>query len=101
LARHVIGYFIAGVIPAVVTTLRPAGEIPHLPGGAGGPMMFLRAVIVGAPLSVGPGQEVPLTYAMLASSLAAGPAPTFLVGRSACSCPRECSRLTNSGSPMQ
>ena len=68
LARHVIGYFIAGVIPAVVTTLLPVGEIPHLPGGAAGPMMFLRAVIGGAPPSVGQGEEVPLTHAMLASA---------------------------------
>ena len=40
-------------------------------------MMFPRAAIVGAPLSVGQGEAVPLTYAMLASGLAAGPTLTL------------------------
>ena len=43
-------------------------------------MMFRRAAIGGAPLSVGQGQEVPLTYAMLASGHAARPTLTFLLG---------------------
>ena len=60
LARHVIGYFIAGMPAPVVTTLLPTDQIPHLLGGAAGPMMFPRAAIVGAPLSVGPGEEMPL-----------------------------------------
>jgi hypothetical protein len=40
LARHVIGYLIAGMPAAVVATLLPADEIPDLLGGAAGPMMF-------------------------------------------------------------
>ena len=68
LARHLIGYLIAGMLAALVITLLPADEIPHLLGGAARPMMFLRAAIGGAPLSVGQGEEVPLTHAMLASA---------------------------------
>jgi hypothetical protein len=36
LARHLIGYLTVGLLAAVVTTLLPADEIPHLLGGAGG-----------------------------------------------------------------
>jgi hypothetical protein len=79
-ARHLIGYLIAGVPAAVITTLLPADEIPDVPGGAAGPMMFPPAAIGGAPLSVGQGQEAPLTHAILASGLAARPALTFLLG---------------------
>lgn len=52
-------------------------------------MMLLRAAIGGAPLSVCHGEEVPLTYAMLARSLAAGPALTLPArAPSAFACPR-------------
>ena len=68
MARHVIDYLIAGTLAALVITLLPADEIPHLPGSAAGPMMVPRATIGGAPPSVGQGEEVPLTHAMLASA---------------------------------
>ena len=61
------------------TLLQPTDEIPDLLAGTAGPMMFLRAAIGGAPLSVGQGQEVPPAYAMLASGLAAEPTLTFLL----------------------
>lgn len=81
LARHVFGWFVAGVlVAALVTTLLHAEAIPHLLGGAAGPAAFLLAAIIGAPISVCQGEEVPITYAMLASGVAAGPALTFLLG---------------------
>ena len=43
-------------------------------------MMFMRAAIVGAPLSVGQGEDVPL-LCDVAGGLAAGPALTFLAPR--------------------
>jgi uncharacterized protein len=79
--RHVIGYFLAGMIlAALITTLLPADAIPDLLGGTAGPAAFLLAAIVGAPISVCQGEEVPITYAVLASGVAAGPALTFLLG---------------------
>jgi uncharacterized protein len=81
LGRHVIGYFLAGMIlAALITTLLPADAIPDLLGGTAGPAAFLLAAIVGAPISVCQGEEVPITYAVLASGVAAGPALTFLLG---------------------
>ena len=55
-ARHLIGYPIAGMLAAVVTTLRPADEIPDPLGGAAGPMTFLPAAIGGAPALGRPGR---------------------------------------------
>jgi uncharacterized membrane protein YraQ (UPF0718 family) len=79
--RSVAPYFLIGMaLAAVLTTLVPAGAIPKLLGGASGAGAYLLAALVGIPLYVCEGEEVPLTYALLASGLAPGPALTFLLG---------------------
>jgi uncharacterized membrane protein YraQ (UPF0718 family) len=81
LARRVAPYFIAGMaLAAAITALLPDDAIPHLLGGTGGVWAFLLASVVGAPLYVCQGEEVPLTYAVLVSGLGPGPALTFLLG---------------------
>ncbi len=78
---RVIPYFIAGMaLAAAVSTLLPENAIPKALGGASGPWVYLFAAVAGAPLYVCQGEEVPLTYAVLASGVAAGPALTFLLG---------------------
>jgi uncharacterized protein len=79
--RRATPYFIAGMaLAATVSTLLPEDAIPKALGGAGGVWVFLLAAVAGAPLYVCQGEEVPLTYAVLASGVAAGPALTFLLG---------------------
>lgn len=79
--RRVLPYFVAGMaLAAAVSTLLPEDAIPKALGGAGGPWIYLLAAVAGAPLYVCQGEEVPLTYAVLASGVAAGPALTFLLG---------------------
>ncbi len=81
LGRTVLPYFLAGmVLAAVVTALLPEDAIPDLIGGAGGPLAFMLAAVLGAPIYVCQGEEVPLTYAVLASGVGPGPSLTFLLG---------------------
>ena len=49
-------------------------------GGSGGSWAYLLAAVAGAPLYVCQGEEVPLTYAVLATGVGSGPALTFLLG---------------------
>ena len=79
--RRVVPYFLAGMaLAAAVSTLLPEDAIPKALGGAGGVWVYLFAAMAGAPLYVCQGDEVPLTYAVLASGVAPGPALTFLLG---------------------
>ncbi len=81
LGRRATPYFIAGMaLAAAVSTLLPEDAIPKALGGAGDVWVFLLAAVAGAPLYVCQGEEVPLTYAVLASGVAPGPALTFLLG---------------------
>lgn len=81
LTRRVAPYFIAGMaLAAAITALLPEDAIPDLLGGTGGVWAFALASVIGAPLYVCQGEEVPLTYAVLASGLGPGPALTFLMG---------------------
>ena len=81
LTRSVAPYFLLGMAAAaVLTVLVPAGAIPKLLGGASGAGAYFLAAVVGIPLYVCEGEEVPLTYALLAAGLAPGPALTFLLG---------------------
>ncbi|MFZ0976558.1 MAG: permease, partial [Solirubrobacteraceae bacterium] len=78
---RVVPYFIAGIaLAAAVSTLLPDDAIPRALGGAGGVSAYLLAAVAGAPLYVCQGEEVPLTYAVLASGVSPGPALTFLLG---------------------
>jgi uncharacterized protein len=49
-------------------------------GDAGGVWAFALAAIVGIPLYVCEGEEVPLTAGLLAAGLGPGPSLTFLLG---------------------
>ncbi len=81
IVRRVTPYFIAGMaLAAAVSTLLPEDAIPKALGGARGIWAYLFAAVAGAPLYVCQGEEVPLTYAVLASGVAPGPALTFLLG---------------------
>lgn len=81
LARRVVPYFVVGMAAAAtVSTVLPGDAIPHALGGAQGVWVYLLASVAGAPLYVCQGEEVPLTYALVASGVAAGPALTFLLG---------------------
>jgi len=73
-------YFLIGMlIAAILTVLIPENAIPQYIGGAG-PLAFLVAALVGIPLYVCEGEEVPITYALLKLGLGTGPAFTFLLG---------------------
>lgn len=79
--RRVLPYFLAGMaLAAAVSTLLPEDAIPKALGGSSGVWVFLLAAVAGAPFYVCQGEEVPLTYAVLASGVASGPALTFLLG---------------------
>ena len=79
--RRVAPYFLAGMaLATLISTALPEDAIPKLVGGSRGPWAYLLAAVAGAPLYVCPGEEVPLTYAVLASGLGSGPALTFLLG---------------------
>ena len=81
IVRRASPYFIAGMALAeAASTLLPEDAIPKALGGAGGIWVFVIAAVAGAPLYVCQGEEVPLTYAVLASGVAPGPALTFLLG---------------------
>ena len=81
ITRRVIPYFIAGIaLAALLSTVVPEHAIPKLVGGTAGPLAYLVAAVAGALLYVCQGEEVPLTYAVLATGLGPGPALTFLLG---------------------
>ena len=81
IARRVLLYFVGGIaFAALLSTLIPEDAIPKLVGGSAGPFAYLMAAVAGAPLYVCQGEEVPLTYAVLATGLGSGPALTFLLG---------------------
>lgn len=81
ITRRVVPYFVAGIaFAALLSTVIPEDAIPKLVGGTAGPLAYLVAAVAGAPLYVCQGEEVPLTYAVLATGLGFGPALTFLLG---------------------
>lgn len=72
--------FLLGLaIAAALTAALPEDTIPRTIGAAG-PFAFLIAALIGIPIYVCEGEEVPLTYAALGIGLAPGPAFTFLLG---------------------
>jgi uncharacterized membrane protein YraQ (UPF0718 family) len=74
-------YFLLGTgIAALLVTLLPEAAIPRYLGSGSGPLAYLLAALVGIPLYVCEGEEVPITYALLKVGLGPGPAFTFLLG---------------------
>lgn len=79
--RSVSPYFLLGMAAAAaLSTFVPEGAVPRFLGGSAGPAAFLLASVLGIPLYVCEGEEVPITFALLRAGLAQGPAFTFLVG---------------------
>lgn len=77
----VVPYFLLGMaVAAVLSTALPEDAVPGLLGGSSGVAAFALAAVVGIPLYVCEGEEVPLTYALTSTGLGAGPAFTFLLG---------------------
>ncbi|MBI3392234.1 MAG: permease [Nitrospirae bacterium] len=78
--RDLTPYFLLGMgVAAVSTALLPENAIPDLLGGGSGPAAYALAAIVGIPLYVCEGEEVPITFALMQKGLGAGPAFTFLL----------------------
>jgi uncharacterized protein len=79
--RSVVPYFLLGMlVAAVLAALVPEDAVPSVLGDAGGLWAFALAAVVGIPLYVCEGEEVPLTVGLLAAGLGPGPSLTFLLG---------------------
>ncbi len=73
-------YFVLGMaIASLLTVLIPPGAIPRYIGSSG-PLAYLTAVLVGVPLYVCEGEEIPLTLSLMKLGLGPGPAFAFLLG---------------------
>ncbi|MEK6563676.1 MAG: permease [Candidatus Omnitrophota bacterium] len=73
-------YFLLGVfIASLLTVFIPEEAIPKYIGSSGA-FAYLAAVLVGIPLYVCEGEEIPITLALLKLGLGTGPAFSFLLG---------------------
>ena len=73
-------YFILGMaIASLLTVLLPPGAITRYIGSSG-PLAYISAVLVGVPLYVCEGEEIPLTLSLMKLGLGPGPAFAFLLG---------------------
>lgn len=73
-------YFLLGmVIASLLSTFIPEGAIPKYIGSSG-LLAFFLALIVGIPLYVCEGEEIPITLSLISLGLGQGPAMTFLLG---------------------
>jgi uncharacterized membrane protein YraQ (UPF0718 family) len=73
-------YFILGMfIASLLTVLIPEDTIPKYIGSSGA-FAYLVAVLVGIPIYICEGEEIPITLALLKLGLGKGPAFTFLLG---------------------
>jgi len=79
--RGVVPYFLPGMlVAAALSALVPQDAAPGVLGNASGVWAFALAAMVGIPLYVCEGEEVPLTVGVLAVGLGPGPSLTFLLG---------------------
>jgi uncharacterized membrane protein YraQ (UPF0718 family) len=73
-------YFLLGMlIASFLTALIPDDAISRYTGG-NGPFAYIMALVIGIPLYVCEGEEIPITLALLKLGLGPGPAFTFLLG---------------------
>ena len=73
-------YFILGMfIASLLTVLIPEEAIPKYIGSSG-PFAYLVAVLVGIPIYICEGEEIPITLGLLKLGLGKGPAFSFLLG---------------------
>ncbi len=78
--RNLGKYFILGMlIASVLTIFIPEEAIPQYIG-ASGIFAYAAAVLVGIPLYVCEGEEIPITFALLKLGLGGGPSLAFLLG---------------------
>lgn len=81
IVREVSPYFLLGMlVAALLATAVPEDAVPDLLGGSSGIGAFALAAVIGIPLYVCEGEEVPLTYGLIGTGLGPGPAFTFLMG---------------------
>ena len=74
------GFLLGMLIAAGLSVALPEGAIPRFLGSSSGVVAYLLAALVGIPLYVCEGEEVPITFALLSRGLGLGPAFTFLLG---------------------
>jgi uncharacterized membrane protein YraQ (UPF0718 family) len=80
IAKNLGKYFVLGMfIASVFTVLIPQGAIPKYIGSSGA-FAYLVAVLVGIPVYICEGEEIPLTLTLLKLGLGGGPAFSFLLG---------------------
>lgn len=73
-------YFLLGIlIASLLTVLIPEEMIPKYIGSSGA-FAYLVAVLVGIPVYICEGEEIPLTLALLKLGLGQGPSMSFLLG---------------------
>ena len=73
-------YFAIGMaVASLLTVLIPPGFIVRYIGSSG-PLAYIAAVLLGVPLYVCEGEEIPLTLSLLKLGLGPGPAFAFLLG---------------------
>ncbi|HBA60273.1 MAG TPA: hypothetical protein DCZ92_05565 [Elusimicrobia bacterium] len=73
-------YFVLGMaIATLLTVLLPQGVIMRYIGSSG-PLAYVAAVLLGVPLYVCEGEEIPLTLSLMKLGLGPGPAFAFLLG---------------------
>ncbi len=73
-------YFVLGMaIASLLTVLLPPDFIVRYVGSSG-PLAYIAAVLLGVPLYVCEGEEIPLTLSLLKLGLGPGPAFAFLLG---------------------
>ncbi len=80
ITKELSKYFILGMfIASLLSALIPHDAIPKYIGSSG-PFAYLAAVLVGIPVYICEGEEIPLTAALLKLGLGGGPAFSFLLG---------------------
>ncbi len=72
-------FFLGMAIASIMTTLIPEEAVPKYIGSSG-IFAYATAVLVGIPLYVCEGEEIPITLALLQLGLGMGPSFTFLLG---------------------
>jgi uncharacterized protein len=79
--RAITPYFLLGMlIAAAIFALLPEDAIPSYLGGSASVWAYALAALIGIPIYVCEGEEVPIAYALLAHGLGPGPTLTFLLG---------------------
>lgn len=73
-------YFVLGMAIATLLTVLLPQDLVLRYIGSSGPLAYLSAALLGVPLYVCEGEEIPLTLSLMKLGLGPGPAFTFLLG---------------------